>query len=199
MKLKIVLLSFAFCTLFSGISHANNALKVGDKAPQFVLENAVGEKTSLATLLKKGPVVLTWYRGSWCPYCNVALVELQEYLDEFKKLGTELVAISPQVVDSTLTLQERKELRFTLLSDTDNAVAQKYGLSFKLDPDRHKLYEEKLSLSKYNGNNNGTLPITATYIIDQRGVIRYAYVDEDYSKRADPKELVGFLKTMRKK
>ncbi|MGL5015011.1 MAG: peroxiredoxin-like family protein [Bacteroidales bacterium] len=195
----LVISLFALCFASSVLAQPNKPLKVGDKAPDFVLENTLGENISLKRHLESGFVILTWYRGSWCPYCNIALVELQEHLKDFKELGAELIAISPQRADSTLTLQQKKELQFTLVSDTDNRVASKYGLSFKLDSERQKLYEERISLSKYNGNNEGTLPITATYIIDSNGIIRYAYVNEDYKKRVNPKDLLKFLKTQNKK
>ena len=137
--------------------------------------------------------MLTWYRGSWCPYCNLALAEMQEYLDEFKKYNAEQITISPQTADSSLTLQQKKELQFTLLSDRDNAIAQKYGISFTLDPDKNQLYEEKISLSKYNGNTTGLLPVPATFILDKNGIISYIYKNEDYTKRVDPNEIITFL------
>jgi len=168
MKLKIVfLVLFTLTYILNGFSQAQRALKVGDKAPDFTLKNSLGEVVSLNSFLDRGYVILTWYRGAWCPYCNLALVELQDNLGEFKELGAELIAISPQIADSTLTLQQKKELQFALLSDTDNQIAKKYGISFSLDPDKNKLYEERISLSKYNGNTKGLLPIPATYIIDK--------------------------------
>lgn len=197
MKLKIQLSMIMLCTSLFAFSQSNKTLNVGDKAPLFTLENATGEKISLKRMLKKGPVILTWYRGAWCPYCNLALVELQNHLGQFKELGAELIAISPQLPDSTLSFQERKELKFTLLSDRNNKIAQKYGITFNLAPEKNKLYEEKIGLSKYNGNTSGTLPIPATYIIDQTGTIRYAYINEDYTKRADPNEILDFLKRLK--
>lgn len=197
--IKYLAIILLFCLSNSGVAQAKDPLKVGDKAPDFILENTLGENVSLKKYLESGPVILTWYRGSWCPYCNIALVELQEYLKEFKELEAQLIAISPQRADSTLTLQQKKELQFTLVSDTDNRVAQKYGLSFKLDSETHQLYEKRISLSKYNGNTEGTLPITATYIIDRKGVIRYAYINENYKQRANPKDILESLKTLQLK
>ncbi|MGL6178154.1 MAG: peroxiredoxin family protein [Tannerellaceae bacterium] len=197
--IKYLAVILLFCLANSGVAQANGPLKVGDKAPDFILENTLGENVSLKKHLESGSVILTWYRGSWCPYCNIALVELQDYLKEFKELGAQLIAISPQRADSTLTLQQKKELQFTLVSDTDNRVAQKYGLSFKLDSETHQLYEKRFSLSKYNGSTEGTLPITAAYIIDRKGVIRYAYINEDYKQWANPKDILESLKTLQPK
>ena len=194
-KFKIFILAIIFlASLSTSFGQNQKVLGVGDKAPEFTLKNALGNDISLDDFLDKEYVILTWYRGAWCPYCNLALIELQEHLDKFKKLGAELIAISPQIADSTLTLQQKKELQFTLLSDMDNKIAKKYGISFTLDSDKNKLYEEKISLSKYNGNTTGLLPIPVTYIIDKEKIIRYAYINEDYTKRVDPNELIAFLK-----
>lgn len=194
-KFKIFILAIIFlASLSTSFGQNQKVLGVGDKAPEFTLKNALGNDISLDDFLDKEYVILTWYRGVWCPYCNLALIELQEHLDKFKKLGAELIAISPQIADSTLTLQQKKELQFTLLSDMDNKIAKKYGISFTLDSDKNKLYEEKISLSKYNGNTTGLLPIPVTYIIDKEKIIRYAYINEDYTKRVDPNELIAFLK-----
>ena len=153
----------------------NEPLNIGDIAPLFTLSNSLGEEISLESLTKKGNVILTWYRGDWCPYCNLALVELQEYISEFRRLGAELVSISPQLPDKSWTLKQKKDLEFTILSDLESNIAKKYGILFKVK------------------SKKGALPIPATYIIDKTGTIRYAYINKDYTKRADPKKIVSFL------
>ena len=124
-KFKIFILAIIFlASLSTSFGQNQKVLGVGDKAPEFTLKNALGNDISLDDFLDKEYVILTWYRGAWCPYCNLALIELQEHLDKFKKLGAELIALSPQIADSTLTLQQQKELQFTLLSDLANKIAK---------------------------------------------------------------------------
>lgn len=194
---SIIVASFMLMSLSVSAQNPEKALKVGEKAPMFELTNSVGKKVSLEKLLKKGPAVLVWYRGGWCPYCNLALNKYQEALPEMKKLKAQLVAITPEVPDSSFTTQERNNLKFEVLSDTNNQVGRKYGLVFKLAPDVEKRYESGFGLSHYNGNTNAELPMPATYIVDKKGIIRYAFVDADYKKRADPNEVIKALRELK--
>nr|WP_320058288.1 peroxiredoxin-like family protein [uncultured Bacteroides sp.] len=194
---SIIIVSFMLIGLSVSAQNPEKALKVGDKAPMFELTNSVSKKVSLEKLLKKGPVVLVWYRGGWCPYCNLALNKLQEALPDMKKLKTQLVAITPEVPDSSFTTKERNNLKFEVLSDINNQVGRKYGLVYKLSPDVEKMYESKFGLSQYNGNKNAELPMPATYVIDKEGIIRYAFVDADYKKRADPSEVIKALRELK--
>ena len=133
LKSVIVLLAiFVVGTLQA--QDASKALKQGDKVKDFTLKNAKGEEVNLSVLLKKGPVVLTWYRGGWCPYCNLALKQLQEELAQIKEQGAMLVALTPELPDHSLTTQEKNALEFEVLTDLHNEVARSYGLVFKLDP-----------------------------------------------------------------
>ena len=171
------------------------ALKVGDTAPDFTLMNAAGKDVALSTLLKDGPVILTWYRGGWCPYCNIALAAMQEKLPEFRKAGAQLVALTPELPDKSLTTKEKNKLTFEVLTDRDHAVARKFGIAFDLTPEVRELYKKHFNLTEFNGVTAGdaTLPLAATYIIDRKGVIRWAFLDADYRKRAEPADLVKFL------
>lgn len=173
---------------------ASKALKKGDKAKEFTLNNARGEAVGLSSLLEKGTVVLTWYRGGWCPYCNTALRELQKVLPQIKEQGATLVALTPELPDYSLTTQEKDELEFEVLSDINNETARLYGLVFKLDPKTAERYENMLQLSQRNGTDSSELPIPATYIITPDGTIHYAYVNPDYTKRADPQTIIEELK-----
>lgn len=175
---------------------AKMALKVGDRAPSIVLGNAKGETVDVGALLKKGPVIVAFYRGGWCPFCNLELRAFQRLLPDIEASGASLVAISPEKPDDSLSTAEKNALTFEVLSD----VGQKVGRAFRLVYD----FSDELK-SAYNGfgldipAKNGTagewaLPISVTYIIGRDGVIVYAYTDADYRDRADPSEILAALK-----
>ena len=168
----------------------------GDKAPDFTLKNAAGKETSLSTMLKDGPVVLTWYRGGWCPYCNIALAALEKSLPEIRKSGAQLVALTPELPDKTLTTKEKNSLDFEVLTDLNHKVAREYGIAFDLTDEVRELYKKHFDLTEFNGREAGagTLPLAATYIIDRKGIIRWVFADADYRKRAEPAEIVTFLR-----
>lgn len=174
----------------------DNAKKVGDKAPNFTLTNATGEKVSLQSYLDKGPVVLTWYRGGWCPYCNLTLARLQEELPNFEAAGANLLALTPEVPDSSISTSEKHDLTFEVLSDLDNNVAREFGVVFKLTPEVAEAYQ-KFGLEDYNNTDSNELPLAATYIINTDGEIVYAFVSEDYRNRAEPRDIVAALEALK--
>jgi peroxiredoxin len=175
------------------------ALKVGDRAPDFELPGATGKTVKLSELLARGPVVVTWYRGGWCPYCNIALRGFHKSLPEIRSAGASLVAISPETPDNSLSTAEKNHLDFEVLSDRGNKVAHAYGVAYKLPRVVAELFKGRLDLAKYNGSDSGELPIGATYVIDRGGIIRYAFVDADYRKRAEPSHVVAALRGPEKK
>jgi len=175
----------------SGIE--SSAKNTGDEAPAFTLQNASGSEVSLASLLSEGPVVLTWYRGGWCPYCNITLRALQEQLPAFTERGATLVALTPEVPDKSLSTKEKNELTFEVLTDLNNEVAKRYGVVFELTNEVHEIYNDKFSFDSFNGNEDGELPLAATYVIGTDGVIRYAFLDSDYTRRAEPAEILAAL------
>lgn len=175
-----------------------NALKVGQKAIDFELPNQEGESVSLKKLLSQGPVVVTFYRGDWCPYCNLQLRALQARLEEIQALGATLVAISPQVPDGSLTKSEISEMNFTVISDQNAKVASQYGVAwevpeFLLD---HMRVDRNLDLEKINNGNSSVLPIPATFIIGADGIITWNYVNVDYRTRSEPEEIIEALKKL---
>ncbi len=173
---------------------AARAAGVGDTAPAFRLPSATGEQTALADLLAEGPVVLTFYRGAWCPFCNLALRALQQHHGALTARGARLVAVSPQVPDESLTLAEKEQLEFPVLSDVGSGTAHAYGLAFDLPGYLAEVYEEfGFDLQRVNGGHPRTLPIPACYVIDRAGVIRWAFVDPDYSHRAEPSDILAAL------
>ena len=171
---------------------------VGDRAPDFELPNASGKRVKLSALLEHGPVVVTWYRGAWCPYCNIALRGFQKVLPEIKAEGASLVAVSPQTPDNSLTTVEKDGLGFEVLSDRGNKVAHTFGVAYKVPAVVVEQLKGRLDLSKYNGDSSNELPLGATYVIDRQGVIRYAFVDGDYRKRAEPSAVVAALRGLKK-
>lgn len=177
---------------------ADRALAAGARAPRFTLPSATGEAVALEQWLGRGPVVLTFYRGSWCPYCNLALRSLQQHHGDITERGAHLVAVSPQVPDESLSLAEKHSLDFTVLSDVGSETAKAYGLAFDLPDDLAAAYDKLgIPLDHVNGGHPRTLPIPATYVIDQNGVIRWAFADTDYTKRAEPADILTALDALR--
>jgi peroxiredoxin len=142
--------------------------------------------------------VISFYRGGWCPYCNIELRKLLRVLPEIKKLGASLVAISPQLPDNSLTTEEKNHLEFPVLSDVGNVVARRFGIVFTLPEELLQAYESfHHGLRKMNGEDGATeLPIPATLVLDRNGVIRFAFVDEDYTRRLDPEFVLGKLQKL---
>ena len=171
----------------------DHALNVGDTAPDFSLSNALGNLVTLKEYLGKGAVMLTWYRGGWCPYCNLTLQFFQRYLPEFQQNGANLLALTPELPDRSLSTKEKNSLGFEVLTDLNNAVARKFGLVFKLHPKVSDYYRDSFDLRWYNGHDKDELPLAATYLIDSQAVIRYAFLDADYRKRAEPKDILEAL------
>lgn len=171
-----------------------NAIKTGDSFPDFTLPNAKGEYITLSNLLKEGKVVLTFYRGGWCPYCNIALKALQNALPEIKEKGASLVAITPETPDNTLSTQDKNELDFEVLTSKNNELARSLGLVYKLPEDLVSLYTKfGIDLIESQGNSANELPIAATYIIEQNGKVSYHFLAEDYKLRADPLAIIAVL------
>ena len=177
----------------------DGAKKLGDKAPEFTLTESKGSSVTLSEELKKGPVVLTWYRGGWCPYCNIQLAAYQKILPQIEELGAQLIAVSPELPDKSLSTKEKNELRFPVLTDLNLKVAEQYGLVFKLTSEVSGHYSKSFSMKDFYGDDSSgnELPIAATYVIDQDGKIVYAFLDEEYTKRAEPQEILDALDSLK--
>jgi peroxiredoxin len=174
----------------------DKAINLGDKAPDFTLPDALGNSVSLHDELAKGPVILTWYRGSWCPYCNIQLHDYQKSLGDIQAAGAQLMAVSPELSDSALTWKEKNELQFIVLSDVGNEVAREYGIVYRIPKGIEGGYVAggRNDLTKYNGDDSLELPLAVTYVIGSDGTVEYAFVDADYRKRAETSEVVEFAK-----
>lgn len=172
-----------------------SAKKVGDVAPDFTLQDAKGNEVTLSEELKKGPVVLTWYRGGWCPYCNVQLAAYQQILPQIEELGARLIAVSPELPDKAQATTEKGQLKFTVVSDLNLKVAAAYGLVFELTPEVTELYAAFFSMKEFNGAeaSSNELPLAATYVIAPDGKIVYSFLHADYTKRAEPREILAAL------
>ncbi|TXF88421.1 AhpC/TSA family protein [Neolewinella aurantiaca] len=174
------------------------AIKVGEAAPGFDLPDPEGKSISLADLLAEGPVVVTFYRGSWCPYCNLQLRALQNRLSEIRELGASLVAISPEVPDGSMTKNEIQKMDFIVLSDQDAKVASDYGVAWKV-PEfliEHMEVGRNLDLKKINNGNGDIMPIPATFVLGSDGMVKWNYVDVDYRTRSEPDEIIEALKAI---
>jgi peroxiredoxin len=173
------------------------AVTTGDRAPDFRLPDARGGYVRLQDLLAKGPVVVSFYRGGWCPYCNLELRALQKALPEIKRLGAEVVAISPETPDESLSTAEKDELAFAVLSDVGSDTARAYGIAFDLAEELRPIYARLgHALPDKNGDESWVLPIPATYVVDMDGKVALAFVDIDYRKRLEPAEILSALQAM---
>jgi peroxiredoxin len=178
----------------SSTYHLQKILQVGDKSPDFELNNALNKKIKLSTILQNGPIVLTWYRGGWCPYCNLNLRYLQNQLSQFSESGATLVALTPELPDRSLSTKEKNELNFEILTDFNNDIAREFGIVYTLNNELKEFYNNFNKLGNFNGVNTNELPIPATYVIDKDFFIRYAFIDPDYRKRAEPSEIINVLR-----
>jgi peroxiredoxin len=169
-------------------------LKEGDKAPNFTLANPLGEQVNLYNELAEGPVVLTFYRGSWCPFCNIQLRAYQQLLPDIEKLGGQLIAVSLQSPDNSLSHKEKEELTFQVLSYFNGRVSESYRILYELPDYLQDLYTKSgMNLTEFNKTDRWILPITATFIIAKEGIIRHAYVNSDLMKRMEPQEIIDQL------
>ena len=170
------------------------SIKIGETIPNFSLKNAKNEVVNSSDILKNGKMIIAFYRGSWCPYCNLELKALQEKISEFKEKNATLVAISPQSPDNSLTVIEKHHLTFEVLTDKDNVFAKQLGIVFELQdfvlPYYHAL---GIDLSSFNENTNNSLPIPAVFVVNESSKIIYKFADANYMNRIDIDELLKTL------
>jgi len=175
-------------------SLASKAIKVGEKLPSFKLLDVDSKVTTLESFKSKF-LVVSFYRGGWCPYCNLELKALQKSLPELKALKADLIAISPETPDNSLTTSQKNDLSFAVLSDFNNVYAKSLGLVFKMSKDLQDLYYSfNLDVEAHNGNQDFELPMPATYIVNEEREIIYSFTPEDYTERLDPEVILKILK-----
>jgi len=182
------------------VNRANTApgLSVGDEAPDFELPDATGRPVRLSQLLEHGPVVLSFYRGEWCPYCNLTLHTWQQRLDDLSRAGGRLVAVTPQRPDNALSITEKHQLAFPVLSDESQEVIRAYRLHYDLPATLKELYGDTwgLDLTEQNADGTWSLPVPGTFVVDPERRIRFAFANADYRLRAEPDDVLGVLRTL---
>jgi peroxiredoxin len=184
----------AFISRLANDDVTRNARKGGDLAPTFALQSASGHTVALADLFAKGPVVVSFYRGEWCPFCDLELRAYQKALPEFKARGATLVAISPQSSSKTRETAEGRSLGFEVLSDRGNAVAKAYGIAFSMNAAEQELHKAfGADLPTINAAADWDIPVPATFVVDRSGRIAWAHVDPNYTARAEPADVVRAL------
>lgn len=175
-------------------SLTGKALKPGARMPDFELPDATGKIVRSAALRTQGPLLISFYRGHWCPYCNLELQALQERLADITAQGATLIAISPQTPDQSLTTQQKHELKFPVLSDVGNKVAKRFGIVYTLDAGLRPIYQAfGIDLKAHNGDSSFELPVPATYLVAKDGTVLESYLDVDYRKRLAPETILGWL------
>lgn len=171
-----------------------SAKQVGDAAIDAQLSGWNGDSVKLSELWQEGPIVLMWYRGGWCPYCNLQLRAMQQNMDQIENAGAKLVVLTPELPEKAKETAQANDLAIVALHDKGSAVARKYGILFQLPEPIIPAYRDKLKLPEYNGNDAMELPLSATYVIDKSGEITYAFLDADYKKRAEPADVIAAVK-----
>lgn len=163
------------------------------------MTNHNGQSRNLAVLREKGPVVITFYRGGWCPYCNMELHAYQQVLQDIKAAGATLVAISPELPDASLTTSERHGLEFEVLTDLGSEYAREIGIVFTLSDELRPIYKSfGIDIEKHNGEGQFDVPLAATFVVDTDSTITYAFVAVDYTLRADPADVIKALELLKK-
>ena len=172
-------------------------IKTGEKAPNFILENAFGKTVNLQDKLKQGPVILVFYRGAWCPFCNMHLHALLKSQSEFEKYGAQLIAITPQTPDKSAEQIKEKAYPFEVLSDLDSQVMKDYKLYFEMPAELDAVYKKHgLDVEAFNGKGRTVLPVPGSFVIDRTGVVRAMQAEVDYKMRMEPGAMIEALKAM---
>jgi peroxiredoxin len=176
---------------------ADRALKVGDTIPSFMLPNAEGHIVFSDDLLKRGPLVVNFFRGDWCPYCRRTLEVLETTLPDITAAGGRLVALTPDTGSHLAATKRNYALTYEVLSDVDGAVGLQFGVLIRApDPYRELLAGTGVDLPARHGNEGWFIPMPATFVVDRQAVIRYAFVNVDFTRRADPAEIVAILRSI---
>ncbi len=171
----------------SGI--VQKSIKQGTKVPSFELDGK-----NISEYYKDGNIIISFYRGSWCPYCMMQLKEFEKYYSDIQKKGGKLLVLAPDTKMEIAKTKRNHKLSFPIFSDKDNLIAKKFGLAFKLGDELKKVYTKfGIDLEKNQGNESFEIPLPGTYVVNKEGQIIYAFADADYTKRAEPKDLIKYL------
>ncbi len=173
-------------------------LPIGAKAPNFVLKNTNGEDVDLYEVLKNNRVVLSFFRGDWCPFCNLEVRALQQALPKIEALGAVVLTIHPQRIDTSIKLQHTHCITYQILNDPTQDVLALYNVKFQIPDSVQQIHLDyyDLDVSKMNENGELTLPVPATFIIDKSGVIRSRFFSHDYTTRMEASDIIKALENM---
>jgi peroxiredoxin len=184
-------------TANSDFEHAfktESIIKVGDKLPSFALKDALGKEVTSNELLENGPLLISFYRGEWCPFCNLTLRSLQLNLDKFQVKGVTLVAISPELPNTSLSTIEKNELKFPVLSDVGNNFARQLGIIFPMPDSMRPAFKAfGHDLVARNGNDSFEVPVPATLLVDGQGFVRNTYINPHYWERMEPSTALEWI------
>jgi peroxiredoxin len=193
-KIFLLLLVVAGFALNGNAQEAPEGLFINSKAPDFKATDQNGNTVRLKDLLKKGKVVLVFYRGEWCPYCNRYLKKLQDSLDLIKEKGATVVAVSPELSTNVKKTVEKTGASFPVLYDEGMKIMKAYEVEYEVPVNTQTRYRNTgLKLEEANGKNGAYLPIPATYIINKEGTVTYRYFEADYKKRPSVKDILDHL------
>jgi peroxiredoxin len=195
MKLLFIAL-FLFHTSGLCAQIDNEYLEVGSTAPLIVGKDQNGQAVNSKEILKEHQLLLIFYRGNWCPYCNRHLSSLQKHLEQFREKGVFVLVVSPEKVEKTIETGMKYGNGFSIVHDVDNKIMRDYKVAFEVNEQTVPAYYKKLEkrLSEYNEANNNVLPVPATYLIDRSGKITYVHYDPDYRNRSDLELILKSLK-----
>ncbi|MCT4601855.1 MAG: AhpC/TSA family protein [Marinifilum sp.] len=191
---KLLVLAIVLISFSSFGQRENSTVNVGDKAPMFKAKNQNGELVKSSDILKNEQLIVVFYRGQWCPLCNKHLSHLQDHVDDFKKAGAQLVAISPEIPVNVTKTVEKTKAEYPVLYDADSKIMKEYGVEFMLPEKLQKRYKEYgIDLTVSNGNDDQLLPVPATYVIGKNGKVKFVQYDPNYKNRSNAKDILKHL------
>jgi peroxiredoxin len=177
---------------------ADCILTAGDLMPEFELADSDGGLWSSRELLDRGPVVVSFFRGDWCPFCRLELQALEAVLQDIEREGATLVAITPDTGTALAATKRNNNLRFHVLSDADHGVAVQFGVAYHIaDALREQYLKQGLDLAARHGSTGCFLPIPATFIVGRNGIIRHTEFDVDPARRMEPADIIRVLRRLR--
>ncbi|WP_320018428.1 peroxiredoxin family protein [Labilibaculum manganireducens] len=193
--MKILLVTAIFLISLTSFGQMEqSSILVGQKAPMFKAVDQYGKTIASDEILKNEQLIVVFYRGQWCPYCNKHLSHLQDHVGDFKKAGARLVAITPETTMSVSKTIDKTKAEYSILHDVDSKIMKQYGVDFVLPEKLQKKYKEYgIDLAVSNGNDDQTLPVPATYVIGKDGIVKYVQYDPDYKNRSNAKEILKHL------
>lgn len=174
-----------------GLDDVAPGLAVGERAPDFTLPDGSGRPVALAERLAEGPVVVTFFRGAWCPICNLQVAAFARAIEEIRGAGGSLLAVHPD----SQSFEQAGEVGFPILRDADQAVIRAYRLQFEIPPELQRLYTGTLDfdISARTADGSWRLPSPGTFVIDREGIVRRRHVTSDFTERMEPEEVVEAL------